>query len=137
VKVRNFILADAVAQGGQKKTYIHGAGVTSITAPAFPHVHPKLGMLLTLVREGDEVANQVVVKLEDGQGHEIARLIETDLPAHDEPTVPPTLVLVLSDMSGLPFPAAGRYWIVLTVGDEELDRMVLDLGHGHAPGVTA
>jgi hypothetical protein len=136
VKVRNFILADSVAQGGQKKTYIHGAGVTSITAPAFPYAHPKLGMLLTLVREAEEGAREVVVALKDDQGGDIAELIHADVPAFEVATSPPTVLVVLSDISGVPFPAAGRYWIVLTVGDEELDRMVLDVVEG-PPGITA
>lgn len=133
MRVRNFILADAVAGGPQGKTFVHGAGVSGIAAAEFPYVQPQLGLLLTLVYESpeDDIEHHVEIVVEDDEGTETAKVLEFTTP-------PPTegfdareafrLVHLVGDVVGLEFEHPGRYWIILKLDDTELDRMVLGVG---------
>jgi hypothetical protein len=113
--------------------FIHGGGVTSIAAPAFPYAHPRLGLLVTLVYEGpedDDAPHQLRVAIEDDQGQEITRLVELESsppPQRFETRDTKALLHLLGDAAGLSFPEPGRYWVVLSLNDDELDRIVLDV----------
>lgn len=131
MRVRNFIVADAVSPGLQGKMFVHGGGVTSIAAAAFPYVHPQLGLLLTLVYEGpeDDIEQRVQVAIENNEGDEVATVLdlETDKPSEPfEERKSFLLIHLLGEMAGLQFEKPGRYWMVLKLNGEELDRMMLD-----------
>jgi hypothetical protein len=139
VRIRNFILADAVSPGHGKKIFIHGAGVAMITGPEFPYVHPRLGLFVTLIYESaeDDAVHRVRVLCKDEHDHEVAEVLTIETP------VPPVafeardsfqLINVAGDIAGLAFETPGRYWIVLELDDHELDRMVLNVAEG-PPGV--
>jgi len=141
MKVRNFIVADAVAQGPGGKMFIHGGGLTSVVAPRFPYAQPRLGLLVTLVydRPEDDVGHQQVrVVLEDDQGQEVTRLIDHEAEPPPEPFAERksnALLHMVGEISGLSFATPGRYWVVLSLDGEELDRMMLDVIDGTVPDI--
>ncbi len=132
MRIRNFIVADAVAGGEVGKVFIHGGGVTSIRAIEFPYVHPQLGLMLTLVYEGpeDDIEQHVTVTILDDAGEERATVIDLQAPVPEETFEQREswqLLHVLGQVAGLRFTEPGRYWVVLRVNDAEIDRMVLNV----------
>jgi hypothetical protein len=131
MKVRNFILADAVSRG-DGKLYIHGAGITSIDAGDFPYTHPRLGMLITLVREDERLGgtHRILVELTTANGERVATLLETEiqLPGEEARSDQPLVANLLGEFAGLVFPTRSRYWLVLSVDDQELDRLPVAVG---------
>lgn len=134
MRIRNFIVADAVSQGPQGKFYVHGGGVTSIGALAFPYVHPTLGLLATIVYDSPE----------DDIEHHLEVLVQMDGSDRPESTIvdlhtdkPPDafemrrswhLLHLIGDVNGLQFKEPGRYWVVLKIDASERDRLMIDVG---------
>jgi hypothetical protein len=132
MRIRNFIIADAVAPGLEGKTFVHGGGVSAIAAPQFPYVHPRLGLMITLVYESpeDDIPHRLKVVIENDAADEIAVPVDSEIPAPPESFETREgfrLIHLLGDIAGLLFEEPGRYWVALRVDDNELDRMVLEV----------
>lgn len=131
MRIRNFLLADAIAVSSDKKVFIHGAGVTSIPAADFPYAHPKLGIFITLVFEEGEVGTPrralVVLRDEKPGGSLPETLLDVNL---SPPDGMGNLVIMslVSDIVGLGFPRQSRYGFVLSVDGVELDCIRVEVG---------
>jgi hypothetical protein len=131
MRLRNFLLADAVAVSSDNKAYIHGAGVTSIPAADFPYAHPKLGIFITLVFEEGELGAPhralVVLRDEKPGGSSPETLLDVNLSPPDR--MANLVVMSLAgDVVGLGFPRQSRYGFVLSVDGVELDRIRVEVG---------
>lgn len=133
MRLRNFILADAVAVNSDNKTYIHGAGVTSIPATDFPYGHPKLGIFITLVFENDELgtSHRLLVLLQDeNRDGQPEILLDTNMSPPENMDIQSELAVMslAGDIVGLSFPKPSQYGFVLLVDGRELDRVRVDVG---------
>lgn len=132
MRIRNFIVADAVSGGPQGKWFVHGGGVTQISAFEFPYVQAKLGLLVTLVYEGpeDDIEHDVEIAIASDAGIETTKLLQLHAPKPPEAFETRKswqLLHLVGDVSGLPFDEPGRYWVVLKLNGNEMDRMLLDV----------
>jgi hypothetical protein len=132
MRIRNFIVADAISPGLQGKWFVHGGGVTEIAAFEFPHIQAQLGLLITLVYEGpeDDIEQHVEIAIVSDEGVETAKLL--DLPAAKpadafESRKTWALLHLIGEVNGLLFEEPGRYWVVLMLNGTEMDRMVLQV----------
>ncbi|HEY7934549.1 MAG TPA: hypothetical protein VID48_12075 [Solirubrobacteraceae bacterium] len=131
MRVRNFILADAV--GGEGIYFLHGAGLERIQAHQFPHIHPTIGVLVTLVLEpGDKATeSQLTIALVQEDGVAVDVLMQGKLALPEIPEDPDQGVSVINLVAqkiGLTVPRGGRHWVTLEVGEMELDRTALAVG---------
>ncbi len=132
MRIRNFIIADAVSPGPQGKMFVHGGGVTKIGALQFPFVQAKLGLLVTLVYESpeDDVEQHVEIAIVNDQDVETVKLLDLEAPKPPESFETREawrLLHLIGDVSGLLFEEPGRYWVVLKLNGNEIDRMLLDV----------
>ena len=139
MRIRNFIIADAVS-GAQGKWFVHGGGVTKIGAVEFPYVQAKLGLLVTLVYEGpeDDIEHDVEIAIVSDAGVETAKLINLHTskpPKAFEARESWQLLHLVGDISGLRFDEPGRYWVVLKLNGDQMDRMLLDVEQVGQPPV--
>ncbi len=130
MRIRNFIVADAISQGPDGKFFVHGGGVTSIDAFGFPYAHPSLGVLITLVYEGpeDDVEQHIeVVVAKEGAstGNTLLDMTAPTPPDAFEARESWRLIHLIGTVSGLQFEESGLYWVALRLNDREVDRMVL------------
>jgi hypothetical protein len=132
MRIRNFIVADAVSGGPQGKWFVHGGGVTEISAFEFPYIQAKLGLLITLVYDGpeDDTEQDVEIAIVSDAGVETAKLLQLHAPKPPEAFEAREswqLIHLIGDVSGLRFDEPGRYWVVLKLNGNEMDRMLLDV----------
>jgi hypothetical protein len=105
------------------------------SAPEFPYVQPQLGLIVTFLYESaaDDRAHEVIVVIEDDAGAEVARIAAANVapptPGFEERETP-MVINLLGNVTGVTFPGAGRYWVVLSLDGNEIDRMVLEVRSG-------
>jgi hypothetical protein len=128
MRVRNFILADAIA--GDGLYFLHGAGLGRIQVREFPHIHPTISLLVTLVLErGDEAGEpEFKIALAQGDGQPVDVIMQGKIQLPEIPVGPdqdePVINLVARKV-GMRVPGQGRHWVTLEVGGIELDRTPL------------
>lgn len=128
MKVRAFLIADAVSSGEEGKLFIHGGGITRITG-SFPLTQPALSILVRLEREDEELGtdHQLVVRMINPAG---AQVVELDtnyrIPGSANEQYPMTVDFV-GGFTGLEFEEPGLYHFVAVIDGTEVDRLPLAL----------
>jgi hypothetical protein len=140
MRVRNFLLADAVAVGPEGKAFIHGAGIDRVHAMTFPWTQPQLAAYITLLREEEQFGSDHYFRFRflrpDGSrlGPEIGGNFR--IPTPQDPDSPVQMNLALA-LAGIEFPEAGRYEAELEVDEEVLDSLPLVVALREAPSTAA
>jgi hypothetical protein len=131
VKVRAFMLADAVDTGPGGKLFVHGGGISRIRPPVgYPWTQPQLAVLLILEREGEPVGSdhEIQLRIVDANGETLGPELPVNFrfppPVAEEA---PTLVNLSATIAGLTFEAPGIYSVEARVDGELIDRLRLVL----------
>lgn len=128
MKLRNFIVADAVDFGSGGKVFIHGGGVTEIQAAKLPWPQPQLSVLVTLQPEDEAPGTDHVISVrflrEDGSplGPELESNFR--IGPREEPHETGGFHFG-AGFAGVVFPEAGLYWVQVSVDETEIDRVPL------------
>lgn len=126
-----FLLADD-ASAAEGKLYLHGAGITKITAPVLPWAMPRLAVVLRLQVEPSDLDNwtQEVVKLQMNGPDGRTVIPKTEIPLPSEPPELPTegeeyfLQLILN-FEPLFLEKTGAHRLELSLGEHMLRSMSL------------
>jgi hypothetical protein len=135
VRVRTFLLADAVDIGTAGKIYVHGGGINQISPPTYPWTLPQLGVLVTLEREEEELGSDHYLRLTfvapSGEtiGPELATNFRVPAPSVAET---PVQIHFSMSVSGVRFPTPGVYAVEVAVDRTVLDRLRLVLAEAPA-----
>lgn len=132
------MLADGAHVAGGK-LYILGGQWDRIFAAAFPAQHPTMAVALVIKIEYTEALDphRLLVELTlDGQpqGPRAGGDVVTGHPAGQARGAPLYVPLALT-FNGLTFDAPGRYEWVVTVGEDELGRLPIEVVQGIIPGM--
>lgn len=125
MRIRAFLLADAVAADAVGKGFIHGAGVSAINAASFPWTQPQLAIYVMLEREEEPygVDHSLALRFVRPDGEPLGPEIGSNFRIEQgEFEGLPERVNFAATLNGLLFPEAGVYTVVLQLDGEELDR---------------
>ncbi len=125
-EVEYAFLADAAEVHPGSKFYVLGGGVTRLTGPAFPFVHPHLslvvGLRLTSVERNRDHDLGFIVTAPDGGDVATA----TGKVVSHGPADASDVVLTISiDLWNMTIKAAGEYSVRITIGGSERKRLPL------------
>ena len=124
-----FLLADAVSAPPDGKVYVHGGGLTRITAPTLPFTLPVLGILARFQIEDSELdePHTFVFSLKDADGNDV--IPPGELQSDPYPPRAPMpegeehyLQLALN-LAHITFPTAGVYHFELRADDHPVKSM--------------
>lgn len=127
MKLRVFLVADAVSLGEAGKFFVHGGGITRIEAESFPLTQPQLSVLVRLEREDEGLGtdHQLVVQVIQPDGSHLADLkTNYRIPGSADGDFPMT-VNFAGGFSGLRFEQPGLYQVAIVNDEVELDRLPL------------
>jgi uncharacterized protein DUF6941 len=125
-----FLLADVVTAPPDGKVYVHGGGLTRITAPVLPFTLPQLGILARFAIEASELErpHDFAFSLTDADGNDVIPPGELRSAPIAPPEVPEGeehyLQLALN-LTGITFPTAGVYHFELRADGEPVKTMTL------------
>lgn len=125
MRIRAFLLADAVAADAVGKGFIHGAGVGAINATSFPWTQPQLAVYVMLEREDEAYGSDhsLALTFYRPDGEPLGPEIETNFRIErGEVESSPERVNLAATLNGLVFPEDGVYTVALRLDDRELDR---------------
>ena len=119
-------LCDAATEHGGKLNAL-GIGIDQLGAAALPATHPRVTFVarLRFVRE-DDGERHFVVRAVDADGHEMGH-VEGDMHVHFAPEDHITGANLVVDLVNLEFTAAGPHEVTLTVDDEEVVMLPLEV----------
>jgi hypothetical protein len=129
--------AQQVAAGG--KLYILGGQWDRLLVPTFPAQHPTMAVVLVLRLEYSEALESHRLEVEltlDGQpkgAKAVGEIITGHAPGSVRGT--PSFVPLALPFNNLEFEAAGRYEWVITVDDQELGRLPIEVVQGGVAGM--
>lgn len=137
------ILADAATAPPDGKLYIHGGGITRITAPVLPWTQPQLAIVARfLVESGDEHESHALeVTLASPQGQNIFPPAAIEIPTHEFPGPPlegeERFMQMALAIAALTFAVEGVYRINLTLDGEHIRSLPLAVVGTPAQGPPA
>jgi len=127
-------LADAAEVQPGQKFHVLGGGVTRLSGPTMPLVHPHLALVVGLRLAGTERNREheleFILTAPDGTAvsSSTGRVV-----AHG-PADPNDVVLTISiDLWNLTFAAAGEYAVRIMIGGSERKRLALTVAHSREP----
>lgn len=129
MRLRSFLLADAVSLGEAGKIYVHGGGIVRLTVESFPWTQPQIDVLLRLERTTEEIGSdhEVVIRLVNQGGETMAELrANYRVPKPPDPDTPLTMNMA-GGFTGVPFPEPGPYAVLALVDGVEIDRLPLHI----------
>jgi len=129
--LRNFLIADAVTFGSDRKVYIHGGGVGKLYATSFPWTQPQLAVYVSLLPEDEDEPgsdHNLTVDFEAPGGEVLEAMISGGfrIPPPDRDDFRP-LITFGSQFVGAAFPGAGLYWVRVLYDEREVGRHPLEL----------
>lgn len=132
------MLADAAHNVGGK-LYILGGQWDRLSAAALPVQHPTLSVVLVIRLEYSEAPRTYELSVEltlDGRSQGIKAVGQFAV-GHGPGQVPgaPQFVPLAIPFNNLTFKTEGRYEWVITVAENELGRIPLEVTHGIVPGM--
>jgi hypothetical protein len=129
MRIRNFMLADAVAASADGKAYIHGGGITSVTAASFPATHPQLAVYLVLEREDEQFGTEHTLDLRivSASGASVGGTQTVGVVAFRPGEIAgiPEHVTVAATFVGFAFPEAGLYYVIAVIDGDEAAHLPL------------
>jgi len=132
MRLRTFILADAVTVSADGKAFIHGGGVGRVYAQSFPWTQPQLAAFVTLVGEGEEPGSEHTLSLgfRGPRGQDLEARVDGDfkIPPRGRDDVEATINFT-TQFIGAEFPEPGVYWLCLVFDGVELDRIPVSVVH--------
>jgi hypothetical protein len=134
VKLRAFLVGDAVSTGDGGKVFVHGGGIRLIRPTHYPWSHAQLGFLLTIEAD-DEVPgsdHEVTIRVLDPDGARLADLTSGFRLGPAEHGLPPEFSFAAT-VQGLVLPVPGRYELVALVDEDEIARFPLVAVEPKAP----
>jgi hypothetical protein len=140
VHLEYFLLAEAAA-AVEGKHYIHGAGWDTLTAPAFPTVHPLLSLAIRFWVDNKDAGRAYRIEadlLDVATGQQIGSKVSGDSMIQKAP--PPgerAYVTMVINLQMTTFPHPGEYKIRFFVDNVEIASQKLQLVQGgQAPSVV-
>jgi hypothetical protein len=135
------MLADGAHVAGGK-LYILGGQWDRLTAATFPTQHPSMALALVIKVEYDEAPQTYPLDIEltlDGRAVESTKVAGTIAIGHAPGQVhgAPQFAPMAIPFNNVTFSAAGRYEWVITVGNDELGRVPIEVAQGVIPGAPA
>ena len=127
MRMRAFLIADAVSADAAGKGYLHGAGVAEINATSFPWTQPQLAVYAVLEREDEAYGSDhsVAIRLlgpAEQTLHELGTNLRLD--RGPDPELPERVTIALT-LNGIVFPEPGVYAFVVAFDDDEMDRILV------------
>ena len=127
-------LADAAEVQAGSKLYVLGGGITRLTGPAFPFVHPHLslvvGLRLTSAERNREHELGFVVTAPDGA--EVANA-SGRVVSHGPADGSDVVLTIAIDLWNMTLTAAGEYAVRITIAGTERKRLPLVVARAREP----
>jgi hypothetical protein len=127
VRVRGFLIADAVSADAGGKAYLHGAGIAEINATAFPWTQPQLAVYALLEREEEAYGSDHSLSLRlVGPGEQALTELGANvrIDRSEDPELSERVNLAVT-LNGIVFPEPGVYAFVVTFDNDEIDRVLV------------
>jgi len=137
MKLDTFMVAEA-ASAADGKLFIHGGGLTQVTPPVLPWVHPQLALVARVeVSEGEEAIDHTLTMHFTGpDGEEALPPAEVLLPASDMPERREgraIYALAVLTLAGVPLDQVGTYRFSIDIDGTEAGWERI---HVYEPGET-
>lgn len=122
-------LADSAEAEPGRKFYVLGGGIDSITAPAFPTVHPLVALVMRILAHPSEVdrAHTMEIHLMDSDGGELAKVQGSFVPTAGAAPGRETSMNLVMNFVGTRFEAAGDYEISILINGQHQRSLPLTL----------
>lgn len=122
-------LADAAEAEPGRKFYVLGGGIDTITAAAFPVVHPQIALVMRIMAHPSEVGREhaMEITLTDADGLELAKVQGQFVPAPGGAPGRMTGMNVVMNFVGTRFPAPGDYEIAIVINGQHQKSLPLSL----------
>ncbi len=128
MEVEFAMLADS-AQASEGKVYLLGGGIDKIFAKAFPAAHPHMALILKLKLDSSECEREHALEIElwDADGNPVGAKLSAKFEAAREDLGRPSYALLVLNIVGQTFKAAGDYAFKVLVNGQLLKTLPLYL----------